>query len=168
MILHENNSGYITDNLFKTIVDHTPLVSVDLIIKHEGKILLGKRINKPAQGHWFTLGGRVLKNENIQNAIKRIGKIEAGIMIESDPKFIGVFEHFYDDSIFDTISTHYINLGYEVEVSVFEDLPEDQHNDYRWFGLKELMESDEVHDYVKDYFTKQKGTVPQEKEKTNV
>ena len=36
--------------VFKTVVEHTPLVSVDLIVKNRNKILLGKRINKPAQG----------------------------------------------------------------------------------------------------------------------
>ena len=165
MILQENNPGYLRGELFKTIVDNTPLVSVDLIVKQNGKVLLGKRINKPAQGYWFTLGGRVLKNESIQNAIKRISKLELGIILKNDPKFIGVFEHLYNDSIFDTVSTHYINLGYKIEVSGLKDLPKDQHNDYRWFDLEELIQSSEVHHYVKDYFIKQKGTVPQEKEK---
>ena len=162
--MQETNPGYLTGDMFKTIIDNTPLVSVDLIVKHNGKVLLGKRVNKPAQGYWFTLGGRVLKNESIQSAIQRIGKLELGIIIDSSPKFIGVFEHLYDDSIFEDVSTHYVNLAYEIEVSGLEDLPEDQHNDYRWFGLEELIQSSEVHKYVKDYFTKQKGTVPQEEE----
>jgi len=165
MILQENNPRYLRGELFQTIIENTPLVSVDLIVKHEEKILLGKRVNKPAQGYWFTLGGRVLKNENIQNAIKRIGKQELGIILDSNPKFIGVFEHLYDESIFDTVSTHYVNLAYEIEVSGLEDMPKDQHNEYRWFSLEELIQSDEVHPYVKDYFTEQKGTVPQQKEK---
>ena len=159
--MQENNSAYIRGDLFKTIIDLTPLVSVDLIVKKDGKVLLGKRTNKPAQGFWFTLGGRVLKNEGIESAIKRIGKLELGIDIDSEVKFIGVFEHFYDDSIFDGVSTHYVNIGYEVEVSGLEDLPKDQHDDYRWFGLEELIQSNDVHHYVKDYFTKEKGTVPQ-------
>ena len=75
-----------------------------------------------------------------------------------------MFEHLYDDSIFEGISTHYLNLGYEIEVSSLEDLPTEQHDDYRWFGLEELIQSSEVHPYVKDYFTEQKGTVPQNKE----
>ena len=162
--MHETNPGYLTGDVFNTIINNTPLVSVDLIVKHKGKILLGKRVNKPALGYWFTLGGRVLKNEPIENAIKRIGKLELGIIPENNTKFIGVFEHLYDDSIFDDVSTHYLNLGYEIEVSGLEDLPRDQHNEYRWFGLEELMQSDEVHSYVKDYFTKEKGTVPQQKE----
>lgn len=162
--MQETNPGYLTGDLFKTIIEYTPLVSVDLIVKHSGKVLLGKRINKPAQGYWFTLGGRVLKNERIQSAIQRIGKLELAISLDSSPKFIGVFEHLYDDSIFDAVSTHYVNLAYEIEVSGLEDLPRDQHNEYRWFGLEELIQSNEVHKYVKDYFTTQKGTVPQEQE----
>ena len=162
MILQENNLGYLTGDLFKTIIDNTPLVSVDLIVKCKGKILLGKRVNKPAQGYWFTLGGRVLKNENIQSAVKHISKFELGIITDSNIQFIGIFEHLYNDSIFDAVSTHYVNLAYEIEVSgLEEDLPKDQHNEYHWFGLEELIQNDEVHSYVKDYFTEQKGTVPQ-------
>ena len=156
--------GFIEGETFKTVIENTPLVSVDLIVKNEEKVLLGKRVNRPAKDYWFTLGGRVLKNEMINSAIKRIAKVELGIELTSTPKFIGTFEHLYDDSIFDHVTTHYVNLGYEVELSGLEDLPKDQHNEYRWFGLEELMESDEVHGYVKDYFTTQKGTVPQNKD----
>ena len=56
-------------------------------------------------------------------------------------------------------------LGYELELSELSELPKEQHNDYRWFSVEELLESAEVHGYVKDYFTTQKGTVPQHKEK---
>ena len=159
--MHENNPGYLTGDLFQSIIENTPLVSVDLIVKHKDKVLLGKRVNKPAQGYWFTLGGRVLKNEPIKYAIQRIGQLELGIIIDSNLKFIGVFEHLYDDSIFDDVSTHYVNLAYEIEVSGLEDLPKDQHHEYRLFDLEELIQSNEVHKYVKDYFTTQKGTVPQ-------
>lgn len=158
-------NGYIKDESFQCIVENTPLISIDFIVRNQEKILLGKRVNRPALGYWFTLGGRVFKDEYIKDAIKRISETELGTPIENDMKFIGVFEHHYDDSIFDNVSTHYINLGYEVEVSGLEDLPMDQHEDYRWFGLEELMQSDEVHIYVKDYFTKSKGIIPQYKER---
>ncbi len=52
----------LNDSLFKTIVANTPLISIDLIIQNsQKKILLGKRINRPAQGYWFVPGGRVRK-----------------------------------------------------------------------------------------------------------
>ncbi|MEA3418034.1 MAG: NUDIX domain-containing protein [Campylobacterota bacterium] len=162
--MHENNSAYIKDDTFKIIIENTPLVSVDLIVKNQSKILLGKRINKPAQKYWFTLGGRVLKNEKIQDALKRIAKEELGIILNTTPKFIGVFEHLYHDSIFDGVSTHYINLGYGIEVSSFDDLPKEQHTHYQWFDLDELIQNDSVHHYVKDYFSLEQGTVPNNKQ----
>jgi colanic acid biosynthesis protein WcaH len=137
---------------FKTIVDSTPLISIDILFKKGGKVLLGKRINKPAQGYFFSTGGRVNKNETINNAMIRIAKNELNIKLKSTPDFIGVFEHFYDDSIFNDVSTHYVNIGYEYQVEETLDLPTEQHSEYKWFFIDELLESKQVHKHVKDYF----------------
>lgn len=144
-------------NAFKIVVDNTPLVSIDFIVKNsDNKILLGKRVNKPAQGFLFTLGGRVYKDEKLDDAKQRILKDELGLDIKNyTPKFIGVFEHFYNDSfVDDNISTHYVNLAYEIQVSYIQDLPKAQHNSYVWLSLNKLKNSNEVHKYVKDYFNK--------------
>ena len=140
------------DYTFKTVIDSTPLVSIDILLKKDNKILLGKRINKPAQGYFFSMGGRINKNESIDNAMARVALNELNIELKSIPKFIGVFEHFYDDSIYKNVSTHYVNLAYEYEVEEISDFPIEQHNEYRWFGISELLESKQVHKYVKDYF----------------
>lgn len=144
----------LSEQVFKTIVESSPIISVDILIKKENKVLLGKRINKPAQGYYFSIGGRVFKNEEITNAINRIAQNELNIKIEKTPTFIGVFEHFYDDGIFDGISTHYVNLAYEYEVSDVGNLPYEQHFKYCWFDESDLMNSDKVHKYVKKYFEK--------------
>ena len=76
---------------------------------------------------------------------------------KSIPKFIGVFEHFYNLSIYKNVSTHYINLAYEYEINDFydfKDFPKEQHNKYKWFTLNELLEDKKVHKYVKEYFRK--------------
>jgi len=143
------------DQTFKTVVNSTPLISIDLLVKKDNKILLGKRINKPAQGYLFSIGGRVYKNESIQQATARIAKDELNISLKLTPSFIGVFEHFYDDGIYKDISTHYINLAYEVDINnEILNLPNDQHNEYQWLGINELLSSKQVHKYVKDYFRK--------------
>ena len=67
------------DKFFKTVVDSVPLVSIDILIKKDNKILLGKRVNKPAQGYFFSIGGRINKNETIDNAMKRIALNELNI-----------------------------------------------------------------------------------------
>jgi len=141
------------DKTFKTVIDSTPLISIDLLVKKDNKILLGKRINKPAQGYFFSTGGRVYKNESIKDAMSRLAQTELNIELKSIPKFLGVFEHFYDDGIYKDISTHYINLAYELNVNgEILNLPNEQHNEYQWFSIKELLESKQVHDYTKDYF----------------
>ena len=140
------------DKTFKTVIDSMPLISIDILLKKDNKILLGKRVNKPAQGYFFSTGGRVNKNETIDTAMGRIAKNELNIELKTTPKFIGVFEHFYDDSIYKNVSTHYVNLAYEYEVEEVSDLPTDQHNEYQWFTIDELLESKQVHKYTKDYF----------------
>ena len=140
------------DQTFKTVVDSAPLVSIDILIKRNDKVLLGKRINKPAQGYFFSTGGRINKSETIDSAMNRIAKNELNIELKTTPKFIGVFEHFYDDSIYENISTHYVNLAYEYQIEEVVDLPVEQHSEYKWFTIGELLESKQVHKYVKDYF----------------
>ena len=140
------------DITFKMIIDSAPLISIDILLKKDGKVLLGKRVNKPAQGYFFSMGGRVNKNEAIANAMARIAKNELNIELKYIPKFIGVFEHFYDDSIYKVVSTHYVNLAYEYEVKEVLNLPTEQHDEYRWFTIDELLQSEQVHKYVKDYF----------------
>jgi colanic acid biosynthesis protein WcaH len=139
-------------HIFKTIVDSAPLVSIDILVRKNKQVLLGKRVNKPAQGCFFSIGGRVKKNETIKQALDRIAKDELGIKLKSTPKFIDIFEHFYDDSIFENVSTHYVNLAYEYKVDEIGGLPNEQHNEYKWFDVDELLQSDQVHKYVKDYF----------------
>ena len=142
----------LVDITFKTIIDSAPLISIDILLKKDGKVLLGKRVNKPAQGYFFSMGGRVNKNEAIANAMARIAKNELNIELKYIPKFIGVFEHFYNDSIYDNVSTHYVNLAYEYEVEEIPNLPTKQHDEYKWFTIDELLQSEQVHKYTKDYF----------------
>ncbi len=84
--------------------------------------------------------------------MERIAKNELDIKLKFTPKFIGVFEHFYNDSIFENVSTHYVNLAYEYEVDEIDNLPMEQHNEYKWFAIDELLQSKQVHKYLKDYF----------------
>ncbi len=43
---------------FSHIVEYTPLIAIDLIIKtSEDKVLLGRRVNAPTEDYWFVPGG---------------------------------------------------------------------------------------------------------------
>lgn len=144
------------EKVFKEVVASTPLISIDLIVQDtQGKILLGKRTNRPAQGYWFVPGGRILKGESIELAFKRLLIAELGIDFSAvKASFLGTYQHFYDDNFFDsTFSTHYIVLSYQVVLqNELASLPSEQHSSYSWFSENELLDDDEVHEHSKWYF----------------
>lgn len=146
------NNLMLDDKIFKTLVNSAPLISIDILLKNNNKILLGKRINRPAKNYFFSPGGRIYKNETIEIALKRIAKKELNIDFSHNPNFIGVYEHFYNDSIYDDVSTHYINLAYEYHADGLLNLPNDQHDQYKWFTINEIKSDAQVHKYVKNYF----------------
>ena len=141
---------------FQTVVAHTPLISIDLIIEnHQDQVLLGQRLNKPAQNYWFVPGGRILKDETMAQAFARLTKMELGIELQlSQAELIGPFEHFYSNNYFnDKFTTHYVVLGYRIkcELNILK-LPDEQHGKYKWFDKAALINSNDVHLHSKLYF----------------
>lgn len=141
---------------FATVVRSTPLISIDLIVENErGEFLLGKRTNRPAQGFWFVPGGRVQKDERLSDAFERLTLAELGLQLPmAAGQFYGVWQHFYDDNFSgDDFSTHYIVLGFRLRVAQSDlQLPDAQHDAYRWLMPQALLADDEVHDNSRAYF----------------
>ena len=122
---------FLSQEDFATVVRSTPLISIDLIVENErGEFLLGQRTNRPAQGYWFVPGGRVQKDETLENAFARLTQAELGLRLPMTAgQFYGVWQHFYDDNFSGTdFTTHYVVLGYR------------------------LLASDNVHDNSRAYF----------------
>jgi colanic acid biosynthesis protein WcaH len=150
----------LSSETFKTVVDSAPLVSIDLIILNKNdEILLGKRTNKPAKGFYFTVGGRVFKNESMQIAANRILKDELGLDLQISKEFVGIYEHFYADSIFPNVSTHYVNMAYKIKLDEMNlnSLFKTQHSEYKWVSIKNINLKKNVHDNVKAYFDPSKN-----------
>jgi len=164
-------NAFLDNDTFAKVIASTPLISIDLVVRNaNGQILLGLRTNRPAQGFWFVPGGRIFKNESIAQAFKRLTKAELGIELSiANAKYLGLYEHFYSDSVFDSgseannISTHYVVNGFEIVLPVLNadhtshTLPKDQHEDYRWLSETELLAAPNVHVHSKWYFNKDKG-----------
>lgn len=147
---------YLEEETFKMVIAATPLISIDLLVKNSaGQYLLGYRNNRPAQGYWFVPGGRILKNESITDAFKRLCQQELGGEYSlSDAKSHGVFEHFYDDSVFDqTVSTHYVVLAYEIVINENNlCLPTEQHSRFKWLLNDQILQTEDVHLHSRWYF----------------
>lgn len=168
------DSKMLDSDTFKTVIDKTPLISIDLVVRNPaGEVLLGQRLNRPAQGFWFVPGGRILKGESLSTAFKRLTLSELGIELDIiSARYLGLYEHFYPDSIFTdesvgvVVSTHYVVNGFEVVLpsaentinnDLYASLPKEQHGAYQWFPKEDLMASGQVHMHSKWYFDKDKG-----------
>lgn len=142
---------------FAEVIKNTPLIALDLIVRDaEGRALVGLRRNQPAKGYWFTPGGRIYKNERLDDAFRRISQQELGVALErSQARLLGLYEHIYDDNVFNAdFGTHYVVNGYEVQLDAAL-VPEAfaaQHHDARWMTVEELLASAEVHENTKAYF----------------
>jgi colanic acid biosynthesis protein WcaH len=139
------------------VIHYTPLVSIDLVVRdQEERVLVGWRSNRPAQNCWFVPGGRICKDERIAEAFRRISKNELGLTLEQrDARFLGVYEHLYEDNFAGRagFGTHYIVLGYEIHLSApLPSLPDEQHEQYRWFSVPDLLAEPDVHPNTKAYF----------------
>jgi len=148
---------FLPEGQFRQVISSTPLVSIDLIVLHEKQVLLGKRSNRPAQGFWFVPGGRVRKNEPLEEAFQRLTLAELGIELDySQAQLLGAFDHFYSDSLFgESPSTHYVALGMCLDLfKRIENLPKDQHDSFVWWPVHDALSDPAVHKYTKLYLNK--------------
>lgn len=155
---------YLKKEDFRGLVQHGVLFSIDLVVLDaQNRILVGERINRPAQGYWFVPGGRVYKNEALMKAFERICLDELGQVFyypETTP--LGLYDHFYNDSVFgEDISTHYINAPYLIELTETDilNLPSEQHRHYRWVKVEDLAYDESVHFYSKIFLDELKKRI---------
>lgn len=85
-------------------MEKRPKVGVGVIIKRDGKVLLGKRKNAHGEGSWCFPGGHLEFNEKLEECAKREVKEEVGIGIKNLK-----LSNFTND-IFENEDKHYITL----------------------------------------------------------
>jgi len=159
-----NKKYSLNEDTFIEIVKNTPLVSIDLIItNNKDEVLLGVRKNKPALNTWFVPGGRISKNEKIEDAIIRISENEIGVQLHiEDTIFIGAFDHIYEDNFANDpdFGTHYVALAFLIPLDYSIDLkrmPKTQHNKVDYIHESIIVDNNsyndiKIHKNTKDYF----------------
>lgn len=134
---------------WEVIIQNAPLVSVDLVVHYDEKVILGKRANEPAKGEWFVPGGRLSKHERLEDAVHRIAKEELGIAVTIDRQ-LGVYEHFYDVAEMEDVGgKHYVPIAYLVTAKEKQFHSDNQHEDIQWF--KPPFDEIDLHPYVRTY-----------------
>jgi colanic acid biosynthesis protein WcaH len=126
---------FVEGNLFDEIRNVMPIVCVDLVIPKNGDILLVKRSEPPAQGQWWTPGGRILHGETIQEA--SIRKANAEIHLDCRfKKILGVTECIFNNVTINaqSISIHTVNVVCLMELKdETQQIQLDHgHTDYLW------------------------------------
>jgi len=163
-------ASHLNNEEFANLIKNAPLVSIDLIVRNmKGEILLGLRKNRPARNYWFVPGGRILKNEPLQQAFQRIANAELSLNLKpNDAVFLGVFEHFFDDNKLEIegVGTHYVALSYKIQFSQPLDLSEnEQHHSFKWFSINELLNDGKVHENIKEIIRTNHFFVPDDQGK---
>ena len=109
-----------------------PIPCVDVVIVHDGAVLLGLRLNKPAEGVYWFPGGRVQKGETLAAAAKRKAEEETGLTVKI-VRQLGTEETMFPDGPFDG-PTHTINVVFLATCKNPTNLKADsQNSDLKWF-----------------------------------
>lgn len=123
---------------YKKILDLTPVCTVDVLFFNSDrtKTLLFKRENEPLKGVYFSSGGRLGKNETIEDCAVRQTFKEVGIHLDrSRLTFGGVQEEIHPNSIFKNVSYHAVDSFYGYILTNEEVRLDSQHSDSKWFSV---------------------------------
>jgi len=119
---------------YKKFLEQMPVVCIDAIImNNKGQYLLIKRKNEPLKGDYWVPGGRVLKNETLNDAVLRKVKEELGIDSHIVMP-IGVYEDFFDKSPLNPENgLHTISIVYLIIAGSENICLDEQSDDWGWF-----------------------------------
>jgi len=116
--------SWIEAPLFNKIKTLIPIASVDLLIVYRNRLLLMLRKNEPGKGLWYTPGGRVLRDETLEEAVTRVLGKETGL------EATRVEQKGTMDQIWPEI--HTVTTFYRVDVASGDVEMNDEHSDCRW------------------------------------
>jgi colanic acid biosynthesis protein WcaH len=136
--------------LYTKFLETMPEACVDVVVEHEGAVLLCKRENEPARGEWFWPGSRLCKGEPFEAAAGRVAEEELGLDVIVEEQ-LGATAHVWETSEqSDDVGRHTVVVVYRVTPTDDDTEPvlDDQHSAYRWVNRPGRG----FHEYVRRYF----------------
>lgn len=144
-------ASFVKEELYGPIMEAMPIPTVDVLIFSTDlrRTLLFNRTSPPVKHVWYSIGGRVLKNEVLRLAAVRKLRQELPLLAKSvtgslASEFVlgGVEEEIFVDSVYPGVNSHCLNtvFGYVVpsdidESSLQRACCDTQHSQGRWFDL---------------------------------
>lgn len=140
--------NWIPEDQFAEFLRLMPQISIEIVVEHDGGLLLAKRTSDPGRGEWFWPGGRLHKGETFTAAVHRLADQELGIDVDVQ-ECLGVQSQFWEtDSHSGVENRHTVNIVYLVRPGDEFDISlDEQHSEYRFFH--EI--GDDHHQYVQRY-----------------
>jgi ADP-ribose pyrophosphatase YjhB (NUDIX family) len=144
-------NGWIPDELYKSIEASVPIVCVDVLLSPHGapgQIGLIQRATYDDGFGWCLIGGRVLRNESLSDAVDRhvLATLGDNIrVVRSTMRLGAVIEYFSESGLgdFHDPRKHAVALTYTAACE-FDGEPEvhGEAVDFRWFSIDDLRDID--------------------------
>ena len=135
-------NNFIPENIYKKFLENMPIFCIDFLIHCDSHFLLLKRNEEPLKGVFWMPGGRLQKNETIENFLIRVQSREIGRYFKNY-NLIGFSNYFFKYSI-NSRATHTPTLLFEIDTkSKFNPKIDKTHTEYSWSKdlPKELIEN---------------------------
>lgn len=100
-----------------------------ILVRPDGRVLLGRRAQDPNRGHWAFPGGKVEFHERVKDALQREYYEETGIRVQ-------VGELVYVAELMDS-TMHYIVLDYLVGASDWSGVPSSDIDALQWVDAQD-------------------------------
>ena len=117
----------LSEKQWKNMMRWMPIPCVDIILRKQGRILVGFRAIRPYRNAWALPGGRILKGEDPVEAVRR-NLNEIGVSAEVR-RFVGVFSVRFPNH---PQKRHDIALCYECEWRRGEPKPTPELTRFKW------------------------------------
>jgi colanic acid biosynthesis protein WcaH len=140
--------GWLPAERYRAAMEDLPIVTVDVLFLNpeKTKLLLGKRVNEPYAGEFYSFGGRMYKNESFLQSALRIAKEEIGVSLDpSALTYVSAINEINDTSIFKGANYHAVDIYFYCVIENASIALDQQHSETRWFDLDDTT----IHPNVK-------------------
>jgi ADP-ribose pyrophosphatase YjhB (NUDIX family) len=133
-------------DIYRSFYSSMPVACVDLLVMHDGQVLLVRRANEPAAGAWWLPGGRIQYRERRRDAAIRKLHEETGFTAREITELLTddlIFDQKVDAPLHGVTSVFACNIAAATEPRLDE-----QSLEARWLTADEWM-LHELHPFVR-------------------